>query len=162
MPVNTSVFPGSLSFPDSDWPYGIQQLLVRPLASAVRLLKFTCLIALRARTQGRQFPVQVFYTALPEESYLDAALATVMQVSAPSLTVLRSLAPVPLSLVICDALAHPTPVSTLYIAIMHLHLSLACLETWAPPGPVRTSPSERVRESVNNALMSRLPSDPEL
>ena len=111
MLVNTFIFSRNLGFSDLDWPYGIQQFLVRTLASVVRLLKFTCLIALRARTQGRQFPVQVFYTALPEESYLDAALATVMQVSAPSLMVLRSLAPVPVSLVICDALAHPTPVS---------------------------------------------------
>ncbi|KAK9838275.1 hypothetical protein WJX81_001973 [Elliptochloris bilobata] len=35
-----------------------------------------------AYLQGRQFPVQVLYTAAPEESYLDAALATVMQVHA--------------------------------------------------------------------------------
>ena len=55
--------------------------------------------------------MQVFYTALPEESYLDAALATVMQVSAPSLTVLRSLPPVLLLLMICDFLPYPTPVS---------------------------------------------------
>ncbi len=40
---------------------------------------------LRARAQGRQFPVQVFYTAAPEESYLDAALSTVMQARAPAL-----------------------------------------------------------------------------
>ena len=36
------------------------------------------------RLQGRQFPVEVYYTAAPEESYVDAALATVLQVHADS------------------------------------------------------------------------------
>ena len=34
------------------------------------------------QTQGRQFPVEVLYTAAPEDSYVDAALATVLQVHA--------------------------------------------------------------------------------
>lgn len=39
--------------------------------------------------QGRQFPVEVFYTPEPEDSYMDAALNTVLQVSL-SLDPLRS------------------------------------------------------------------------
>jgi ATP-dependent RNA helicase DHX8/PRP22 len=31
--------------------------------------------------QGRQFPVEVFYTPQPEDSYMDAALQTVLQAS---------------------------------------------------------------------------------
>lgn len=30
--------------------------------------------------QGRQYPVEVMYTAAPEDSYVDAALTTVLQV----------------------------------------------------------------------------------
>lgn len=30
--------------------------------------------------QGRQFPVEVLYTAEPEESYVDAALITALQI----------------------------------------------------------------------------------
>ena len=30
--------------------------------------------------QGRQHPVELLYTALPEDSYLDAALTTVLQI----------------------------------------------------------------------------------
>lgn len=36
--------------------------------------------AMAVPLQGRQHPVSVYYTAAPEESYLDAALAAVMQV----------------------------------------------------------------------------------
>ena len=32
------------------------------------------------RWQGRQHPVEIFYTAAPEDSYIDAALTTVLQV----------------------------------------------------------------------------------
>lgn len=35
-----------------------------------------------ARAQGRQHRVEMFYTARPEESYVDAAVATVLQVHA--------------------------------------------------------------------------------
>ena len=43
----------------------------------------SCIHAMAALLQGRQYPVSVYYTAAPEESYLDAALATVMQASRP-------------------------------------------------------------------------------
>lgn len=32
--------------------------------------------------QGRQHPVQILYTAVPQDSYLDAALTTVLQLHA--------------------------------------------------------------------------------
>lgn len=32
--------------------------------------------------QGRQFPVQIFYTPTPEDSYTDAAVSTVFQIHA--------------------------------------------------------------------------------
>ena len=35
---------------------------------------------LQWRVQGRQFPVETFYTAAPEQSYIDAALMTVLQI----------------------------------------------------------------------------------
>lgn len=34
------------------------------------------------RLQGRQFPVEVMYTAAPQDSYLDAAIAAALQVRA--------------------------------------------------------------------------------
>ena len=55
----------------------------------ISMLFFMCLLSVflsrqacanGALLQGRQYPVNVYYTAAPEESYLDAALATVMQV----------------------------------------------------------------------------------
>lgn len=34
----------------------------------------------RGLLQGRQFPVEIFYTQGPEQSYIDAALITVLQI----------------------------------------------------------------------------------
>ena len=48
--------------------------------SIVPQLPPVCVCSSCLPPQGRQFPVQVLYTAAPEDSYLDAAITAALQV----------------------------------------------------------------------------------
>lgn len=54
-------------------------MLISVLSYGIKCLLLTMVRAGAAWWQGRQFPVEVFYTPAPEPSYVDAALAAIWQ-----------------------------------------------------------------------------------